>query len=183
MTCADLDCTQEPRHRLRYQAPDRAHVYDLCEYHTDRAKGPTASVVRWAPPLSIPRTKEKALMFDRCWILQDSAGHHYSQSRVAWVVTHFPTQAKAADHGRYWAPGCTPAQLPYRCHLLACACDAPDVLDDGCVSPDHPAEGGCISLMHGRDEEQAIERARADFWEEATTDGDGQPLLMCSDCA
>ena len=37
MSCADLDCDQTPEHRLRYQAPEREHVYDLCAAHTDRA--------------------------------------------------------------------------------------------------------------------------------------------------
>lgn len=36
-TCANLDCDEEPTHRLRYQAPEREHVYDLCAHHTDRA--------------------------------------------------------------------------------------------------------------------------------------------------
>lgn len=37
MTCADLDCDEEPDHRLRYQAPEGEYVYDLCATHTDRA--------------------------------------------------------------------------------------------------------------------------------------------------
>ena len=36
-TCANLDCDDPPTSRLRYQAPDRAHVYDLCDLHTDHA--------------------------------------------------------------------------------------------------------------------------------------------------
>lgn len=37
MTCADLDCDEEPAHRLRYQAPEGEYVYDLCERHLDQA--------------------------------------------------------------------------------------------------------------------------------------------------
>lgn len=36
-TCADLDCSEAPVHRLRYQAPSGEHVYDLCAHHLDRA--------------------------------------------------------------------------------------------------------------------------------------------------
>ena len=37
MSCANLECDQDPAHRLRYQAPEREYVYDLCTTHTDRA--------------------------------------------------------------------------------------------------------------------------------------------------
>lgn len=37
MSCANLECDQAPAHRLRYRAPEGEHVYDLCEYHLDRA--------------------------------------------------------------------------------------------------------------------------------------------------
>lgn len=117
----------------------------------------------------------------QCWILQDAAGHHYIQSRATEVVNHFLTQESAASHGRYWAPTYTPVQLPYPCYLLECDCDGPDA--EGCASPDHTAESGCVSLMHGYDEDEARTRALADFWEEATTDREGRPLLMCNACA
>lgn len=117
----------------------------------------------------------------QCWILQDAAGHHYTQSRVTEVVKHFPTQESAASHGRYWAPTYTPVQLPYRCYLLECDCDGPDA--EGCASPDHTAESGCVSLMHGHDEDEARARALAGLWEEASTDREGRSLLMCDSCA
>ncbi|SIO89644.1 hypothetical protein BQ8420_22645 [Nocardiopsis sp. JB363] len=37
--------------------------------------------------------------------------------------------------------------------------------------------------MHGHDEDEARTRALADFWEEATTDREGRPLLICNSCA
>lgn len=37
MSCANLECDQDPAHRLRYQAPEGDHVYNLCDYHLDRA--------------------------------------------------------------------------------------------------------------------------------------------------
>lgn len=37
MSCANLVCDQAPVSRLRYQAPDRAYVYELCETHLDHA--------------------------------------------------------------------------------------------------------------------------------------------------
>ncbi|WP_017590813.1 hypothetical protein [Nocardiopsis ganjiahuensis] len=36
-TCANLACERDPVNRLRYQAPEREHVYELCETHTDHA--------------------------------------------------------------------------------------------------------------------------------------------------
>ncbi|SIO86154.1 hypothetical protein [Nocardiopsis sp. JB363] len=37
MSCANLDCDRDPAARLRYKAPDRDHVYELCEAHLDHA--------------------------------------------------------------------------------------------------------------------------------------------------
>lgn len=116
-----------------------------------------------------------------CWILQDAAAGT-PHKRPYRPVEHFPSREQAADHSRRWAPGTTPVQLSYRCHLLECVCDAPDVCDEGCISPDHDTDS-CESLAHGRDEDDAIARALEDSWEEATTDPEGRPLLMCDSCA
>ncbi|MEU0242303.1 hypothetical protein ABZ234_31885 [Nocardiopsis sp. NPDC006198] len=112
---------------------------------------------------------------DRCWTLQHANGRHHL---YLGVVRHWPSRDQAADYGRHWATDTSPAQLPYRCVLIACACDAHDVLDGGCHNPDHD-EDGCVSLAHGRDEDEARQRALANHWEDVTGSGTG---LVCVDC-
>lgn len=65
MTCANLDCDDPATSRLRYQAPDRAHVYDLCDYHTDHAHEwladrPSLAVTAYSEQLP-PRVDQPAL--------------------------------------------------------------------------------------------------------------------------